>query len=404
MTPSIRPDGREQHSSLTLLGGAAAGAVIAFTFFHAHLVVPAAFYGLFALAGAIYGVFAGLGIRKQIPGFDADRIFSVALLSAIGFAAVAIIAFTLHQARVVNIFLSAFILPPLAAMVCGRIARRMIASAAQMPRKQMSPGWMWGAVVYSPGFIFAGLLVGAIFGVAYSPNLNLFVLIPGAVSGAVGGLISGIVMSERIQSARAHLQARRPEVIAAGAHGSLQVVPDEEMKDKRAVQIDLPLPETPRQRRMVALTALIMLLGSFALYSAFPRLDLGVNISWRQSDPLAEARNRGEWLDGWDWDQPIRAYFALQPVVPGKPPIEAGTWVRIIGRSTPGSQEAQSVGRYIVMTVDDGRLGYADDWQLSPTGAVYEPALAAAGADDFWPFWLRGPTATPVLPRAGAAP
>jgi hypothetical protein len=367
-----------------MIGGALAGAVVSLTFFNAGLIVPAVFYGLFALAGALYGVFAGLGIHRQIAAFDSDRIVGYTLLVATGFTGIAIAAFTLHQIGLLNIFVSAFVLPPIAGIVCGRIARSMIASAAHNHPMHTQPGWMWAAAVYSPSFFIASVLIGALVAsVTTLEAYNLVVSIPGALAGAFGGLISGALTAARIDSALGYAQGpRSPQTISAGAHGSLEIVPDAEVKAKSALKLDLPLPETPRQWRMVGLAALIVFLGAGGLYSIFPNLDLGL-------DPVVQITpTYYSWIEDWDRLQPVYVDTLLQSAVPGEAPIQSGSWVHIIGATDPQANP----GQYIVRA-GDGRVGYAWYWQLSPMGAVYEQTRAAV--TEMLPTYTPAATAAP---------
>ncbi|MBE0690473.1 MAG: hypothetical protein IH587_10180 [Anaerolineae bacterium] len=63
-------------------------------------------------------------------------------------------------------------------------------------------------------------------------------------------------------------------ILNAGAHGALEVVsaPDEKLKGKLKAKrrVDIPVPETPRQWRMVALAGLLVFGLAAAFFTIFP--------------------------------------------------------------------------------------------------------------------------------------
>lgn len=282
---------------ISALGGALAGAVMMAAFTYSQFISPPVFYALFALAGGVYGAFAGVGIRLLLPHFGLASIVRYAALVAFGFLGGCLLGFWRSEIT----FWAAFALPPIIGAVFGHIARRWIAEAGDFPPMTGNPGWALGAVVFSPAYFLLGLLLVLIIVPGLqSAGVTPFSILPGAAAGALGGWISGRISANNIASGLKYRAERaalkqKPQVLAAairadgddvtvalGALAEQQVaavdvldVVDESdeaaFKQKTKTRgFDLPLPETPRQWRMVLGSGVLVFAAAAVFFSLFP--------------------------------------------------------------------------------------------------------------------------------------
>jgi hypothetical protein len=282
---------------LTALGGALAGALITATFLYSQFISPPVFYALFALGGGIYGVFAGMGIRLLLPRFGLGHIARYAALVSLGFLGGCLIGF----ARSEIIFWTALALPPLIGAIFGHIARRWIAKAGDFPPIIGKPGWALGAVVFSPLYLLLGfLLMLVIVPRLLTVGVTPLSILPAVAAGALGGWISGRISANNIGAGLAYRAERsalqqKPQVLAAAIHTDSDAVPaalgtlaqqqvaaaeplevvDERdevaLKQKTKTRsLDIPLPETPRQWRMVLGSGVLVFAAAAVFFSLFP--------------------------------------------------------------------------------------------------------------------------------------
>ncbi len=351
MTAFVPRSPRARHVLLAALGGAAAGALVLWSFDLGQQRIT--FYAAFALAGAVYGLLAGFGIRMQVASFHTRRVFGLALLVAVGF--VCIIGLAVLIDPVIHISISSFFLPPIAGIMFGQIARASIAESARIGTRRSGPAWGWGAAVFTPGFWVFSSLLAPVFNRIFTSYDSTVLILYGAMAGAIGGLVSSRMLSKRIEAEMQNAPWAQ-QTISAGEHGTLEVVPDYEAKAKAkaAPKLDLPLPETPRQWRMVGLTALVVFIGAGFWFAVLPALSSSIGQSAR---PVPTST----WIEDWDRSQPVRTSRELQPLAPGETAIEAGVMVYIIGERTINT--APALREYIVRA-EDGRVGIANMWQL----------------------------------------
>lgn len=282
---------------LTALGGALAGAVIIATFLYSQFIPPPVFYALFALGGIIYGAFAGVGIRLLLPRFSLGYIARYAMLVAFGFLGGCLIGFWRSEV----IFWTALVLPPLIGAVFGHIARRWIAEAGSFPPLTGKPGWALGAVVFSPLYLLLGLLlVLVIVPRLLTVGVTPLSILPAVAAGALGGWISGRISANNIRTGLAYRDERaalqqKPQVLAAAIHADSDAAPaalgalarqqvaaaealevvderdDAALKQKaKRRSLDIPLPETPRQWRMVLGSGVLVFAAAAVFFSLFP--------------------------------------------------------------------------------------------------------------------------------------
>ncbi|MCC6617159.1 MAG: hypothetical protein IT320_27040 [Anaerolineae bacterium] len=138
----------------------------------------------------------------------------------------------------------------------------------------LSAAWGAGFIMFVLSYALFFAFIYVVF-FQFQPDSALWFLLTGMVT---GGLIAGCsawLMIRDVESAlrrRSHVKPRN--TLDAGDHGALEVVraPEAEIQGKPKVKrgIDIPVPETPRQWRMVTLAGLLVFVQVAAFFLIFP--------------------------------------------------------------------------------------------------------------------------------------
>ncbi len=262
---------------LQTLAGGIAGLIVTVAFFASPLISPVVFYGWYALAGAIYGGAVGLAARSLLPTFSTTDIAKMSGIVAAGFFATLFIAITLNQHNIVSVAYTAFVLPPLVAMICGAQARRLIVKAGEFTDDRGRPGFFWGALTFAPGFWLFGLLMGAATAwfVPSMPSASMpfFALVPGILAGALGGWLSGSLLTRRIRAAFADENtAVTGDQLAWEAAGETLTVIDAPKEKPKGVPKSYPAPTLALPYRIIAATGAVTFAAAWLIFSTLPTL------------------------------------------------------------------------------------------------------------------------------------
>jgi hypothetical protein len=259
---------------LQTLAGGIAGLIVTVAFFASPLISPVVFYGWYVLAGAIYGAAVGLAVRALLPNFNTRDIAKMSGIVAAGFFATIFIAITLNQNSIVSVAYTAFVLPPLVAIICGAQARRLIVSAGDLAPEGGRPGFFWGALAFSPGFWLFGILVGLssarILPNAPSESISYVSLIPGTLAGALGGWLSGSLLTRRIRAAFAEEKPAAVDQVTWEAAGETLTVVDAPKDKPKGKPKTYPAPMLPY--RVIGVTGAATFVAAWLVFSTLPTL------------------------------------------------------------------------------------------------------------------------------------
>jgi hypothetical protein len=269
--------------AMQALGGAIAGLIVTLAFFASPLISPVVFYGWYALAGALYGAAAGLAVRSLLPDFSMNDVAKMSGILATGFFAIIFIAITLNQNNIVSVAYTAFVLPPIVAMICGALARRLIVQAGEFAHDDGRPGFFWGALVFSPGFWFFGIIVGLTI-TRFSPNMpandvaNWYSVFVGSLAGALGGWLSGSLLVRRIRTAfEEETKPEAQDILEWQTAGETLTVVDAPKEKPKGVPKTQPTPALNLPVRAIAATGVVTFVAAWLIFSTLPSLpQLGI--------------------------------------------------------------------------------------------------------------------------------
>lgn len=388
---------------LHALGGAIAGAVIIGAIENYNSIIPAALCALFGLGGAAFGIFAGAGIRLQLPAFGWTDVVRHAVLAGAGFAGGYLIAF----ANPSRIGVGVLILPIIIGALMGSFARRWIAKAGNFPSKRAKLGWAWGALIFMPSYLLLGLVLSLFVQSTFGNNYlfgefsTLISVSAGALAGALGGWMSGWITVKNIVSGLGYRAERatlkqKQQVLAAAIRDdnnppaqlgtlvqqqatpidTLQVVDEDNdaaLKQKaKARVLDIPLPETPRQWRMVLGVGVLVFAVAAIFFSLFPTRVVEVLVTPTYPPPTEVLYPTGlnDFYLNFDWATPFIAMGSLTPLPPSVGVITRGTPVYIL-------QSHQTQFGDLLYTVEDrnGNFAHGWIWQIEPTYFPIEPYI-----------------------------
>lgn len=259
---------------LQTLAGGLAGLIVTVAFFASPLISPVVFYGWYALAGAIFGAAVGLAVRALLPHFSTTDIAKMSGIVAAGFFATIFIAITLNQNSIVSVAYTAFVLPPLVAMICGAQARGLIVKAGDFVPEGGRPGFFWGALAFSPGFWLFGILVGLasarILPNVPSESISYVSIIPGTLAGALGGWLSGTLLTRRIRAAFAEEKPATVDQLTWEAAGETLTVVDAPKEKPKGKPKAYPAPMLPY--RVIGVTGAATFIAAWLVFSTLPTL------------------------------------------------------------------------------------------------------------------------------------
>lgn len=175
--------------------------------------------------------------------------------------------------------LALLLIPVVAGWLTGRGTHGVIerAAGARLEGLFLPAIWATGFVAYFLSYFIILPIIATIGAdtVARSLPTNTDLLLTSLIGGALTAGAAGWLMFRNVRRA---LSAVNPvqtgDSLDAGQHGALEVVsaPDEQLKGKPKAKrrIDVPVPETPRQWRMVALAGVIVFTLAAGIFTIFP--------------------------------------------------------------------------------------------------------------------------------------
>jgi hypothetical protein len=202
-----------------MLGGGIAGLILTYAVFHWNSLPPPTIYGLFAFAGGLYGIFAGVGVRILLPSFSIIKIIAYAALVSCGFTLISpIFTPAILEAIITSLSLIFIFSPPITGLVAGKLARHLIANAGRFTLKYGEPAWSGAPIIFIVTFFFA---MFCLFPILYSfvdevPQLiSLSSLLPaGFVAGTVAALYSGFISLDNVVKGLASINVN-PESLSS---------------------------------------------------------------------------------------------------------------------------------------------------------------------------------------------
>lgn len=195
-----------------MLGGGMAGLILTYAAFHWNSLLPPTIYGLFAFAGGLYGISAGVGIRILLPSFTIAKILAYAALVTCGFMLISpLFTPAILESIITGLSLLCIFSPPITGLGAGKLARHLIANAGRFTLKYGEPAWSGAPIIFIMTFFFVMFFLLPIL---YSlvdevPQLiSLSLLLPaGFVAGTITALYSGFISLDNVLKGLASITA-----------------------------------------------------------------------------------------------------------------------------------------------------------------------------------------------------
>ncbi|MCA9907159.1 MAG: hypothetical protein KC519_00820 [Anaerolineae bacterium] len=262
---------------IVALGGAIAGGSYGAALMRSDLwslILPV--FGGLAMGLAMSQALAQAGVRQR-PLHQ----LSLLVIWALGSGTMLLIFALFFNSASLSVFrlVIFLVMPVIAGWLTGQATHNVIQSGvgARLAGLFLPATWAAGFVAfYLSYFVLATSVVSfrdETMGTTLPTWMQIFLI--GLIGGALAAGAPGWLMFRNLRRVLANpISVQMRDSLNAGQHGALEVVhaPDEQLKGKPKAKrrIDVPVPETPRQWRMVALAGVLVFALAAGIFTIFP--------------------------------------------------------------------------------------------------------------------------------------
>ncbi|MCA9905650.1 MAG: hypothetical protein KC547_17465 [Anaerolineae bacterium] len=262
---------------IVALGGAIAGGSYGAALMRSDLwslILPV--FGGLAMGLAMSQALAQAGVRQR-PLHQ----LSLLVIWALGSGTMLLIFALFFNSASLSVFrlVIFLVMPVIAGWLTGQATHNVIQSGvgARLAGLFLPATWAAGFVAfYLSYFVLATSVVSfrdETMGTTLPTWMQIFLI--GLIGGALAAGAAGWLMFRNLRRVLANpISVQMRDSLNAGQHGALEVVhaPDEQLKGKPKAKrrIDVPVPETPRQWRMVALAGVLVFALAAGIFTIFP--------------------------------------------------------------------------------------------------------------------------------------